>query len=335
MTDVVDVVEAPPIVVEVTEGQLEVLELLTGAPGPAGPAGAPGPAGADGATGPQGPPGADSTVPGPAGPAGADGAPGPAGPEGPQGPAGPAGADGAPGYPAGGTTGQVLTKLSDADGDVAWMTPATAAPPDEYQLEFPVTSGNDASLESTHVDTYSIALAGNNIVVQAGSNVATVGQNVYYTYYINEAFMRFDTSAIPANATIRSVVFSAAIDSDSSGTDFDILVYGFPFTTIDASLWLTPDDVASLPLWASLPTLGLPGLGTLLPFTSSPGFKAGIVKEGWTCVAIVSSRLGVQPGGDERVNLRTAEAGLLGQGEVAPRGVTNARLTIDFTVPAL
>jgi hypothetical protein len=43
---------------------------------------------------------------------------GPAGPAGPEGPAGPAGV----GVPAGGTTGQVLQKVSDADFDVAWVT---------------------------------------------------------------------------------------------------------------------------------------------------------------------------------------------------------------------
>lgn len=38
---------------------------------------------------------------------------------------GPAGLPGAPGVPAGGTTGQVLTKISDVDSDAGWVTPAT------------------------------------------------------------------------------------------------------------------------------------------------------------------------------------------------------------------
>ena len=48
---------------------------------------------------------------------------GPVGPQGPQGNAGAAGADG-PGVPAGGTTGQVLTKASNADFDSNWQSPA-------------------------------------------------------------------------------------------------------------------------------------------------------------------------------------------------------------------
>lgn len=108
----------------------------TGAQGPAGADGAPGergpqgPAGQDGAEGPQGPKG----DPGPAGEDGAPGAQGPkgdTGPQGEQGPPGPAGQDGAqgpqgpagPGVAAGGTTGQVLVKSSDADYDTEWADP--------------------------------------------------------------------------------------------------------------------------------------------------------------------------------------------------------------------
>ena len=55
-------------------------------------------------------------VPGPPGPPGADGADGATGPAGPAGPAG-------PGVPAGGLTGQILVKKSDADFDCEWQTP--------------------------------------------------------------------------------------------------------------------------------------------------------------------------------------------------------------------
>jgi hypothetical protein len=76
-----------------------------------GPQGAVGPAGEQGLQGIQGPAGADSTVPGPQGDAG---------------PTGPAGADGAPGadgvgVPVGGTTGQLLAKVTATDFDTAWV----------------------------------------------------------------------------------------------------------------------------------------------------------------------------------------------------------------------
>jgi hypothetical protein len=129
---------------------------IEGSVGDAVVVGPPGPPGADGPPGPPGPAGADSTVPGPPGPAGGpagpQGDPGPAGatgatgatgPQGPQGvkgdtgATGPAGATGAtggtgpagstgatgPGVATGGTTGQVLTKLSSTDYDTNWQTP--------------------------------------------------------------------------------------------------------------------------------------------------------------------------------------------------------------------
>lgn len=95
----------------------------TGPAGPQGPKGDTGETGAQGPqgeTGPQGPKG-DTGETGPQGPQGETGAQGPAGPQGetgPQGPQGPKGEDAS--LPSGGTTGQVLTKKSDADGDVEW-----------------------------------------------------------------------------------------------------------------------------------------------------------------------------------------------------------------------
>jgi hypothetical protein len=122
---------------------------LPGPPGPAGPQGDPGPIGPTGAMGPAGPPGAQGD-PGPQGPQGPQGIQGPNGPQGApgdtgsQGPQGPAGATGSQGpkgdtgaqgatgsqgppgqgVPAGGTTGQVLNKTSNADYATGWITPS-------------------------------------------------------------------------------------------------------------------------------------------------------------------------------------------------------------------
>lgn len=102
----------------------------TGATGPAGPAGADGAPGATGATGPQGPEGpkgdTGATGPaGPVGPVGPQGAEGPQGPQGPIGETGPKGDPGAPGHgvPAGGTAGQVLTKVDGTDYNTEWKDP--------------------------------------------------------------------------------------------------------------------------------------------------------------------------------------------------------------------
>jgi Collagen triple helix repeat (20 copies) len=120
----------------------------TGATGPQGPigltgaTGPQGPAGNDGATGPQGPIGLTGATgaTGPQGPTGltgatgATGATGPQGPigltgatgaTGPQGPTGPAGTNGI-GVPAGGTTGQVLSKVDGTNYNTQWVTPTSA-----------------------------------------------------------------------------------------------------------------------------------------------------------------------------------------------------------------
>lgn len=103
---------------------------LQGPPGPQGeqgPQGEPGPPGEKGEKGdpgeqgPVGPPG----PPGETGPPGEDGEPGPQGLPGEPGERGPEGPPGdtGPGLAPGGTTGQMLTKASDADFDTVWTDP--------------------------------------------------------------------------------------------------------------------------------------------------------------------------------------------------------------------
>ena len=135
-----------------------------GATGAKGPAGADGAPGAKGDPGPQGPPGEDGAPgakgeQGPPGPAGQDGAEGPQGPkgdpgpQGEQGPPGPAGQDGAegpqgpagPGVAAGGTTGQVLVKSSDADYDTEWKTPSGGGGSSIQEVRIP---GTELTVES-------------------------------------------------------------------------------------------------------------------------------------------------------------------------------------------
>jgi len=99
-----------------------------GPQGPNGPAGQQGPQGPAGQTGPQGPQGDTGSqgVPGPTGPQGPQGIQGNVGPTGPQGPQGIPGPTGA-GVPVGGTSGQALVKLSNADYATTWQTYGSAA----------------------------------------------------------------------------------------------------------------------------------------------------------------------------------------------------------------
>lgn len=120
--------------------EMEVMRGPKGEKGDTGPAGPQGPKGETGPQGPQGPKGETGSQ----GPQGETGATGPEGPQGPQGetgatgatgPQGPTGATG-PGVPNGGSTDDVLAKLSGTDQDTAWKSLKTLL----LNLEHPVGS---------------------------------------------------------------------------------------------------------------------------------------------------------------------------------------------------
>lgn len=99
---------------------------IKGTTGSQGIPGATGSKGDKGDKGDQGIPGADSTVPGPPGATGATGAASTVpGPQGPPGAASTVPGPPGPGVAAGGTTGQVLTKINATDYNSNWQTPAT------------------------------------------------------------------------------------------------------------------------------------------------------------------------------------------------------------------
>jgi len=96
--------------------------------GPQGPQGPAGVAGAPGATGPQGPAGLNGLA-GPQGPAGVAGAEGAAGATGATGPAG-------PGIAAGGTAGQILSKVDGVDYNTQWINAPAAGLTGNGQANF-------------------------------------------------------------------------------------------------------------------------------------------------------------------------------------------------------
>lgn len=96
---------------------------------------------------------------GPRGKRGLTGPQGPPGPEGPEGPQGPPGE----GVPPGGTTGQVLTKASNADFDDYWATPAAAGVAS-------VTAGNAAMTIAPNVGAVIVSLADTAVTPGAYTN---------------------------------------------------------------------------------------------------------------------------------------------------------------------
>ena len=106
------------VTIYVTDANGTTSAVLNGEAGPAGPEGPQGPSGPKGDTGERGPIGPE----GPQGPIGETGAQGPQGTQGPIGETGPKGDTGpaGPGVPAGGTAGQVLTKVDGTDYNTEW-----------------------------------------------------------------------------------------------------------------------------------------------------------------------------------------------------------------------
>lgn len=108
------------VTIYVTDANGTTQAVLNGEAGPAGPEGPQGPAGPQGEAGERGPIGPE----GPQGPIGETGPQGTQGPIGETGPKGDPGATGpaGPGVPAGGTAGQVLTKIDGTDYNTEWKS---------------------------------------------------------------------------------------------------------------------------------------------------------------------------------------------------------------------
>ena len=190
----------------VTDANGTTSAVLNGEAGPQGPEGPQGPAGATGATGERGPIGPE----GPVGPKGDTGEQGPQGIQGPIGETGPKGDPGpaGPGVAAGGTAGQVLTKVDGTDYNTEWKNPSGGAKIvigtiDGDLNNFPnvTVSGDDTKVtKGTHEKELSIPLPkdenGNDITSAKLISVTVtrpkafnlIGNTHPYSFYLTRAF---------------------------------------------------------------------------------------------------------------------------------------------------
>jgi Collagen triple helix repeat (20 copies) len=163
----------------------------TGAvPGPIGPEGPMGPEGPKGDTGDTGPQGIQGDV-GPTGPQGMQGVQGPTGPQGPIGNTGPQGIQGiqgptgntGPGVAAGGTAGQVLSKIGVPDYQTGWIDAPTGTGADEvfvgtsdpgtgYELWYDTDEPQSTSL-LPHATTHDTG--GTDPITSLNANILTTG----------------------------------------------------------------------------------------------------------------------------------------------------------------
>ena len=127
------------------------------------------------------------------------------------------------------------------------------------------------------------------------------GTNWYQTL---QAFLPFDTSAIPDDATIGTPELKLSRESDNSVTDFILQVYAYDFgATVTTADYRTRTQAAALtPLLATYDTAAGWGAGYRV-FTSTGDFAAAINKTGETRLFVVSDRFiaGTSPAGKEYV----------------------------------
>jgi hypothetical protein len=217
---------------------------LTGAdsavPGPIGPIG---PDGLQGIQGIQGEPGADSIVPGPVGIQGIQGIQGATGADstvpGPQGLPGADGIDGT-GLPIGGTIGQIPSKTSNADFDIAWTDPAVGGALVPYQNEAPLTPADgdlwmdkDAVTPGATVFDMLSTLATAEISI-TGAVTATIGR------------MHFCTAA----ATNYAITLPAASGNVGKSLSFFIMPTSTFLVILTGSGAELIADLNTCPLWA-------------------------------------------------------------------------------------
>lgn len=159
--------------------------------------------------------GAGSSLVGDTGPQGPAGPTGPTGATGATGPAGPAGADGL-GVPAGGTTGQVLAKASNADNDTEWAAAPSSLPSQTGQ------SGKYLTTDGTTASWSTIASGGPQVATFAftGNLVTATGVMRWY---------------IPQNATITGVYASVNTAPTGAAILVDVNLNGTTIFTTQAN----------------------------------------------------------------------------------------------------
>lgn len=170
------------------------------------------------------------------------------------------------------------------------------------------SSTADGQIESFNA-TYSTARSGGTLTANTAGGSANVGQVAGYACY--EAFLSFDTSAIPDGDIITAVTLSldgtGAIDG--SDTDFTINArvydWGASLTTAD---WIAGASLSGNTLVASRSTSGWNASG-YNAFTSEAAFLTAINKTGVTYLVLSSSRheAGTTPTGNEYVGVATAD----------------------------
>ncbi len=162
-------------------------------------------------------------------------------------------------------------------------------------------------IESTNA-SYATARSGGTLTANDSATTAQAGQYYYSSYYCWEAFVGFDTSAIPDSSTISSATLSLYGSGDFSYADFTVEArvydWGSSLTTGDYVAGASLSALTSVATFATSSTWA----GAYNAFTNV-ALPANVSKTGTTRLIIYSSRHSGNntPGGYEVVYFYTTD----------------------------
>ncbi|WP_027003666.1 DUF7151 family protein [Hugenholtzia roseola] len=164
---------------------------------------------------------------------GANGAAGAAGPVGATGAAGPAGV----GVPAGGTAGQVLTKIDGTDYNTQWATPSGGGSTPTLQLRVPQTGG--ISYTVAGFETVAWGTPTTNVSSQFNTTTETFTVATTGLYYINAYFA---ASSLPKGHNLFLEVNGTSISRGTATNITEPLITG----NVHVTTFLTAGDVVRI-----------------------------------------------------------------------------------------
>lgn len=169
---------------------------------------------------------------------------------------------------------------------------------------------DDGVVSGTNAGSYATARA-TSTACDDTATIGFVGQRFSTPVYtVTRLFFGFDTSSLPAGATITGATVYFCADTDSSTTDFDIKVYRYAWSSALCSSQEANYDGA----YGGSATLEGTLLNTSSGWTGGTYYSmavdpAGINTSGFTRYTVVSGRdvSNTTPTTDERVSIRMAD----------------------------
>jgi len=173
--------------------------------------------------------------------------------------------------------------------------------------------------------TYATARTGSGTLTLNPEGTGLYSGQLYSsgTYYLDESFFAFDTSGLPDDAIIQTVVLSLWGISSSTLNDrvHEVRAYDWG-DTVTTGDWISGADLGSSTLVASLADEDF-AYETYAAFTSEAAFLTAINKTGVTRLVMASSRL----------RLGTAPTGLERESWAGGEATDPPKLVITYTVP--